>query len=362
MNDRENWLRAIEYRHPEWIPCWVSLAPNMWKHYTQDLVSMALAHPRLMSGFSAEGITDFSSMPLGYRAGETLTDKWGCQRLCLQDGIAGLATSHPLADWAAMATYKAPDPLAGSLDEITQGHWAFLHGRSVPLTWPEADREFRERRKRGELVIGDGEKLLDRLYFLRGFENLMIDFATEPPELDRLFDMLLSYEQRLTAHWLELGVDAVSYHTDFATQTGLMISPQCFRKYLVPLFSRIFQACRRAGVHVILSSDGVTLDVADDMKECGVTMHDPQIRANTVPGIAKAFKGKMCVVVDLDQQGFPFMSPAEIRAQIDEVIDAIALPEGGLMVRANFNDTTTPLANIDAAMTTMEDLCWNQHS
>ena len=66
----------------------------------------------------------------------------------------------------------------------------------------------------------------------------------------------------------------------------------------------------------------------------------------------------MCVVVDLDQQGFPFMTPAQIRAEIDEVIDSIALPEGGLMVRANFNDTQTPLANIDAVMTSLEDLCW----
>ena len=52
------------------------------------------------------------------------------------------------------------------------------------------------------------------------------------------------------------------------------------------------------------------------------------------------------------------MTPAQIRAEIDEVIDSIALPEGGLMVRANFNDTQTPLANIDAVMTSLEDLCW----
>ena len=358
MEARENWLAAIEYRHPQWIPCWIDCAPIVWKQYRQDLASLMRNHPRLVPGFSAEGVTDFSAMPTGYRAGEIMTDKWGCQRLCLEDGIAGQATSHPLSNWAALDSYKAPDPLSGSLDEITQGHWAFLHGRVVPLTWPEADLEFKARRARGELVIGDGEKLLNRLYFLRGFENLMIDFATEAPELDRLIRMLLAYEQRLTAHWLELGVDAVSYHTDFATQTALMISPKSFRRYLVPLFRGIFQACRAAGVHVILSSDGRTLDVADDMKECGVTMHDPQLRANTVAGIARAFKGKMCVVVDLDQQGFPFMTPAQIRAEIDEVIDSIALPEGGLMVRANFNDTQTPLANIDAVMTSLEDLCW----
>ena len=358
MEDRENWLRAIEYRTPQWIPCWMQLAPIAWKHHGHALEDLVASHPLLFPGFTPGGIKDFNRMPVGYRKGELMTDKWGCKRLCLEDGIAGQAVSNPLADWDALPAYVPPDPLQGSLDEITQGHWAFLHGRDVPLTWPEAEIEFRARRSRGELVIGDGEKLLDRLYFLRGFENLMIDFATEPPELDRLLAILLAYELRLVDKWLSIGVDAISFHTDFATQTDLMISPRSFRRYLVPLFTTLFQKCRKAGVHVVLSSDGRTLDVADDMKKSGVTMHDPQLRPNTVQGIARAFKGKMCVVVDLDQQGFPFMKPEEIRAQVREVRDAISLPEGGLMLRAGINDAATPLANIEALIVAMEELCW----
>ena len=358
MDARENWLRAIEYRRPDWIPCWVVLAPIAWKRHGHALEDLVAEHPLLFPGFKAGDIRDFNRMPVGYRKGEIMTDKWGCRRLCLEDGIAGQPVSNPLADWGALAGYTAPDPTAGSLDEVTQGHWAFLHGRDVPLTWPEAEVDFRARRARGELVIGDGEKLLDRLYFLRGFENLMIDFAVEPPELDRLLEMLQDYELRLVDKWLSIGVDAISFHTDFATQTDLMISPRSFRKYLVPLFTALFQKCRKAGVHVVLSSDGRTLAVAEDMRRSGVTMHDPQLRPNTVEGIARAFKGKMCVVVDLDQQGFPFMKPREIREQVREVRDAVGLPEGGLMMRAGINDADTPLATIEALITSMEELCW----
>ncbi len=28
MSHRENWLRAIEFRGPEWIPCSAGFAPN----------------------------------------------------------------------------------------------------------------------------------------------------------------------------------------------------------------------------------------------------------------------------------------------------------------------------------------------
>ena len=108
MDDRENWLRAIEYRTPEWIPCWVQLAPIAWKHYTHALEDLVAAHPLVFPGFTAGAIKDFSRMPVGYRKGEVMTDKWGCQRLCLEDGIAGQAVSHPLEEWSALASYTPP--------------------------------------------------------------------------------------------------------------------------------------------------------------------------------------------------------------------------------------------------------------
>lgn len=40
-----------------------------------------------------------------------------------------------------------------------------------------------------------------------------------------------------------------------------------------------------------------------------VSMHDPQLRANTLDGIVRTYKGKMCVRLDLDEQMFPFSTP-----------------------------------------------------
>jgi len=137
-----------------------------------------------------------------------------------------------------------------------------------------------------------------------------------------------------------------------------MMSPRSFRKYLKPLFAALFQPCRRAGVHVALSSDGRLLDVVDDLLECGVSVHDPQLRPNTVAGIARAYKGKLCASVDLDQQGFPFMTPTEIREQIGEVVGELAAPEGGLMLSAGINDAIVPLRNIETIIESMEQFCF----
>jgi len=357
MQARENWLRTVEFRYPEWIPCSVNLSPLAWKTHRQDLEKVVLAHPRIFPGYQ-EGSVQYDRMPLGYREGEYFIDKWGCGRLCIEDGIAGQVVDYPLADWRALATFTAPDPTSGTLDPITQGLSAIMQGRDGPMTWEEAEVSFRERRARGELTKGDGEKLFDRLYFLRGFENLMMDLATEPPELAQLFAILQDYELRLIDKWLEIGVDFISFHTDFATQHGLMIRPASFRKYLKPLFAALFRPGRQAGVHVYLSSDGRMLDVVDDLIECGVSVHDPQLRPNTVAGIARAYKGKLCASVDLDQQGFPFMTEAEIREQIKEVIDTVGSPEGGLMLVANINDTMVSLQKIETIVEAMEEFCF----
>lgn len=213
-------------------------------------------------------------------------------------------------------------------------------------------------KQKGLLYVGNGERLFDRLYFLRGFENLMIDIATDDKRLPRLIDMLLDYELRLVRKWLDIGVDVIVFHTDIGTQNALMISPRRFRKYIKPMFKAIFSVCRDAGVHVLLSSDGRLLEIVDDLIECGVSSHDPQLRANTLERIEAVYKGKMCIVLDLDRQMFPFCTPGDIRRQIEEVIASLGSPEGGLMIQGSIYGEDVPMENIDARCSALEELCW----
>jgi hypothetical protein len=136
-----------------------------------------------------------------------------------------------------------------------------------------------------------------------------------------------------------------------------MISPRSFRKYVKPLYSEVFRPCREAGTHVFLSSDGRLLDIVDDLVECGVSVHDPQLRANTLDGIARAYRGKLCAQVDLDRQSFPFLGPAELRRQVKDVVDVLGDPQGGLMVLASVSAADVPLPNIRALCEAMEDYC-----
>ena len=99
------------------------------------------------------------------------------------------------------------------------------------------------------------------------------------------------------------------------------------------------------------------MDIVDDLIECGVQMHDPQIRANTLDGIEKAYKGKMCINLDLDRQLFGFCTPNDIMNHVREAVDRLYMPEGGLMITAQVYDACTPLENIEALCTALGEYC-----
>jgi len=345
LSKRENWLRTVEFRYPEWIPCSMGFSLLTWKTLGEELKKLCLDHPKIFPDFDPDN-AQYDEMPVVYRRGEYFCDNWGCVWYNQQEGLEGQVVGHPLADWKALETYQMPDPLI----------WE--ERSSTPIDWAKIESDIQERKRKGELVACFGGRLFDRLYFLRGWENLMLDFGLEPPELGRLIQMLEENVMRTVNRYLQIGVDAVSFHTDFGSQKALMISPASFRKYLKPMFSRIFQTIRQAGAHVYLSSDGRVVEVVDDLIACGVSVHDPQLRANTLEGIVKAYKGRLCANVDLDRQGFAFMTPAEIRAQIKQVVDAMATPEGGLMIAGSVWDASTPLRNIEAMCVAMEDYCF----
>ena len=285
--------------------------------------------------------------PTGIREGDYRTDDWGCLFYCAYSGLGGhpVDSEAPIADWKALDSYQPPDALD--------------YRDRDKRDWDGIKIDFEDKKKRGILTRGDGGQLFTRLYWLRGFENLMMDIATNDPHLPQLIDMLTDYEMRLVNRWLKIGVDIVGFHTDIGTQTSLMISPGQFRQYIKPMFTTLFAPIRAAGSHVYLGSDGRLIEIVDDLIECGVSIHDPQLRANGLEDIAHAYKGRICINLDLDRQMFPFCKPQDIMDQVAASVETLSAPEGGLMLLAAVYGDDVPLANIEAICQALEKYCFD---
>jgi uroporphyrinogen decarboxylase len=344
LTDRENYLRTATFQGGEWIPTFVSISPASWLQLREDLEEVLVRHPILFPGFE-KGKRDFGSWEHGpaYRQGERFTDSWGCVWGNMIGGLEGQVVEHPLADWRALVGYRAPDPM--------------VTGDRGPVDWEAARQHTARTRERGGLTRGGVAHgfLLMRLWYLRGFEQLMLDLAEEPPQLASLIDLVTAHNERLVQEWLSLGVDLVDFGEDLGTQRASTISPATFRKWIAPAYRRLMEPCRQAGAQVFLHSDGYIMDLVDDLLACGVTILNPQDLVNGIDNLARHVKGRVCISVDTDRQRIvPFGRRREIRELIREQVMKLGSPQGGFMMGAGIYPPT-PAENVDALCDAYEE-------
>jgi uroporphyrinogen decarboxylase len=339
-----NYLKAVAFDFPEWTPCRVSLMPATWIKYRDALEELVLAHPRLFPGY-VRGSKDFDLLenPL-YQPGQR-KDCWGTVWENTEPGLDSYPIRYPLADWQAWGTYRPPAPLLE--DMFAQRDWGMVQ------------KGFEEARARGDLVVGGGlwhGFMYMRLFYLRGFENLMMDMATGDPRLWQIIDMVEGYNTTVIQRMLELGAEFMSFGDDLGLQASLPVSPRTWKQYIKPSYIRMFGLCKNAGALVYLHTDGHILEIIPDLIEAGVRVLNPQIRANGLEGLKEFAKGRVAIDQDLDRQLFPFATPGQIEDHIGEIFEALRLPQGGLMLYAEC-EPDVPLANIEAICKALEKFC-----
>jgi hypothetical protein len=170
LSYRDNYLRNVRMTGPEWMPVAVSISNASWDQWREAMEDVCLRHPSLFPGF-AKGQRDYDHFDFGpaHRAGECYVDNWGVTWHSEVNGLEGCFTNCPLSDWSALETYRAPDPL--------------VTGDRGPVDWEAIRQGAAAAKAAGHLTSGGLAHgfLLMRMYYLRGFENLMMDFATDEP-------------------------------------------------------------------------------------------------------------------------------------------------------------------------------------
>lgn len=313
MQVSDDRIRAIRNQHPEFIPVSLGILPSAWLKYRADLEGIAARYPLLFSN-PPKGERDYDSIVGGTYAAGKHVDGWGCVWENIHHGQEAIVTGHPVPTRAAVRELRAPE---------------------VDIGLPH-----------GFMFL--------RLADLRGFEEIMIDFAEEPPELRMLIDTVLEYNIRQVKLLLQRvpppsddEPTILYFGDDLGIQTSLPISPEKWRKYLKPCYAELYGMCKDRGFIVYMHTDGHILEVIPDLVECGVDVINPQFRANGLDELVDVCKGKVCVDLDLDRQLFPFCTPDDIDTHVRRSVEALGTPEGGLWLKAEVDDGV-PIENIEA--------------
>ena len=306
-------IKSIERKTPSRIPISAGILPSAWMKYREALDVIVCAHPLVFG--EQKGERDYDAVGGTYVAGEHV-DVWGCGWSNLKHGSESIVTGHPVPTRADVHTLEIP-----AEDDLMPHGFMYLR-------------------------LGD----------LRGFEQIMLDFAEEPPELQMLIDKVLAYNLRQVKIKLQRtdpSAQIVHFGDDLGMQQRLPFRPEKWRKYLKPCFQQIYAPVKEAGLYVYMHTDGHILEIIPDLVECGVDVINPQVGANGLGELAAACKGKVCVDLDLDRQKFPFWTPDEIDNHILEAVETLGALEGGLWLKAEIGDDV-PLENVEAICAALE--------
>lgn len=343
MTTRENIIKAVRFDTPESIPLSFHINSACWNHYPQEaLIELKASHPVLFPDFkppSGKIIPDYGPHQ---RAGKPFMDDWHCLWETAEDGITGVVTKHPLEDWSALQSFVPPDPEC--------------QGEFGPRDWKKTARDLEQARQAGRLARGGlnhGHTFL-RLCDLRGYQNLLCDMFDEDPRLPRLVRMVEDYNTAVVKKYLELGVEWMSYPEDLGMQSGPMLSPEHFRRYIKPVYQRLIAPAREKGVIVHMHSDGDIRTLAGDLIAGGVEVLNLQDLVNGIDWIAANLAGKVCIDLDIDRQRItPRGTPRQIEALVREEVEKLATKRGGLMMIYGLYPGV-PLENIKALMDAMD--------
>ena len=314
MKPLDDRMKAMLWLKPSRIPVGVGVLPSAWMKHREAMDAIVARHPLIFGASKSK--RDYDAVGRStYVAGEHV-DAWGCVWSNVKTGLEAIVTRHPVPTRESVRSLRIPEEDDG-----------MPHGFMY-------------------LRLGD----------LRGFEEIMVDFAEEPPELQMLIDKVLAYNLRLVrgrVAALREPEQLLYFGDDLGMQASLPMSPEKWRQYLKPCFAQIYKPVRDAGHYVYMHTDGHIVEIIPDLIDCGVNVLNPQVGANGLENLARACKGKVCVNLDLNRQMFPFWSPREIDEHVRDAVEALGSPEGGLWLFAEIADDV-PLENVEAICQALE--------
>jgi uroporphyrinogen decarboxylase len=227
--------------------------------------------------------------------------------------------------------------------------------------WPSADWwDFRNLDKQTEgledypLRGGGSEPFLTYKY-LRGEARAFMDLIEHPEIAAACLDKLVGLDHALTERIFDAlpGRILLTYVAeDMGGQSGLLMSPEHIRRFLLPGMKRMIGLARQAGVYVFHHNDGDCRAVLPELVEAGIDVLNPvqwRIPAMDRAGLKKDFGSRLVFHGAMDnQQTLPFGTPGDVRKEVEDNLRLLGEGGGYILAPCHNLQPLTPPENIVA--------------
>jgi|NGEPerStandDraft_6_1074524.scaffolds.fasta_scaffold110879_1 uroporphyrinogen decarboxylase len=225
--------------------------------------------------------------------------------------------------------------------------------------WEGLKEEIKEMKNRGYPAMQRYEcGTFEQLWELRGLENIMCDFLTEPPFLVPLLEKVSDLKAQISAKYTSLGMDIIWTGDDLGSENSMMIDPDIWRKYLKPCSKKIIDAAKKVNPDVLIAfhSDGFMEPVIQDLIEIGVDiLHPVQPECMNTAEIKKKYGNKLSFWGTIGcQQTLSYGTTDEVIKEVKERMSTVGVGGGLLIAPSHFIYPPTPWENILAFIETVD--------
>jgi len=352
MTSRQRVALALAHKEPDRVPIdyWATpeVTARLLRRFHLSTVEQLLQ--RLGVDFRyIEGPAYVGPKPVVH-PDASVEDHWGVPRVRVRIGAGEQATAY-------QEVVEFPLARAASVDEIN----------AYPK-WPSPDwfdygcvrGQAAAARQTGKVVVFMGDRLnrcaqLKPAMYLRGVEQILLDLALQPELAQALFArtaaFYLEYARR-TFEAADGGIDIFMMGDDFGSQTGPLVSPEMWRRFLRPGFQAFVALAKGFGLKVAHHTCGSVEPLIPDLIESGLDLLNPlqpdacgmdHARLKARFGQQLTFHGGISI-----QRTLPFGTPDDVRAEVRERVRTLAPGGGYIFCTAHNIQPDTPLANIEA--------------
>jgi len=336
MTSRERVLTAFAHQEPDRVPAWCGSSAEFWAKAKRELAIADDEALRIRFGDDFRRVFAKYAGPLfPLSPGAKSRTPFGVER----HGMGyGQPISHPLAGatLAQVHEHPWPDPRWMDVSHIRaeaasyQGRYAILGGDWSPF-WHDA---------------------ID----LMGMEGLYLAMYDSPETVDALMRHMADYYAEVSRRIFDAAADVIDIFfigNDLGSQTGPLLSPALFRRFVLPHLKRLIDLGHACRLKVMMHCCGGFAPLIPDLIAAGLDgLHavQPSCAGMDLAALKREFGGRILFNGAIDSHHVLIRGTPEVVRQKTREVLAIMKPGGGYVAGASHDSILeeTPVENVVA--------------
>ena len=239
---------------------------------------------------------------------------------------------------------------AETAQDVLAHHWPspdWFDYQSIPATCKRYQGQF--------IVLGGFSPVFYLIADLCGMEKALMNMVLNPAVMramvDKIEEFYTGYFQRIARAGKGV-LDAIAFGDDFSSQSATLLSPELWRKYFKPTWTRLFAIAKQNGYKVFFHSCGAVAKVIPDLIDAGLDVLYPIQPAAADMDLAtlrSRFGKDLSFYGGFDVQGIlPFGTAAELEKEVDRLANVAGDGGGYILSTSHVIMEDVPPENIIA--------------